>query len=193
MTFLQRLFGPSRETIWRQLAEEIDAIYVDEWRGDRVVASHDGWRVTLDTEHNPATKVSDTRMRARFSNPSDFRFTIYRKGLLSGLATHLGMQDVEVGHEAFDREFVIKGNDEHRLKRLFGNARIRALLEAQPAVHFAVVEPGWFDGEKEEGKDWLVFTVSGVLKDQARLKGLFDLFAETLDEIVQRRRTQDEG
>ena len=187
MTFLHGLFGPSRETIWRQLADEIDATYVDGgWRGDRVVASHEGWRVTLDTEYNAATKCTDTRMRARFSNPSDFKFTIYRHGLLSGLATHLGMQDVEVGHDAFDREFVIKGNDEHRLKRLFANPRIRELLEAQPAVNCAVVEPGWFDGEKEEGKDWLVFTVHGVLKDKARLKGLFDLFAETLDEITAR-------
>ena len=187
MSILEHLFGASRETIWRQLADDIDATYVDGgWRGDRVVASHDGWQVTLDTHYNAATKHTDTRLRARFSNPSEFRFTIYRKGLLSGLATHLGMQDVEVGHEAFDREFVIKGNDQHRLKRLFGNARIRALLEAQPAVHFAVVEPGWFDGEKEEGKDWLVFTVGGVLKDKARLKGLFDLFAETLDELMGR-------
>jgi hypothetical protein len=150
------------------------------------VGSHDGWRVTLDTDYNAATKSYDTRMRARFRNPADFKFTIYRKGLLSGLATHLGMQDVEVGHEAFDREFVIKGNDEHRLKRLFGNPRMRELLEAQPAVHFAVVEPGWFDGEKEEGKDWLVFAAHGVLKDKARLKGLFDLFAETLDELMAR-------
>src|SRR5574339_442475 len=111
MSIGERFFGPSRETIWRQLADEIDATYVDgSWRGDKIVTSHDGWRVTLDPPYNAATKHADTRMRARFSIPSDFKFTIYRKGLLSGLATHLGMQDVEVGHEAFDREFVIKGN-----------------------------------------------------------------------------------
>lgn len=38
---------------------------------------------------------------------------------------------------------------------------------------------GWWP--RTTGGGSLVFTVGGVVKDKARLKGLFDLFAETLN------------
>ena len=101
---------------------------------------------------------------------------------VTDLARRLGMQDVEVGDEAFDRDFVIKGNDEYKLRRLFANTHIRALLEAQPEVSFTS-EPPWSFTREDDEVDELSFTVSGVPKDVARLKGLFDLFAETLDEL----------
>jgi len=38
---LRRLFGPSREEIWRQLSAEIGAEYVERfWKGDKVEATH---------------------------------------------------------------------------------------------------------------------------------------------------------
>ena len=48
------------------------------------------------------------------------------------------MQDVEVGHPDFDRDFVIKGTDGTKLRQIFGNARIRELITAQPKIHFEV-------------------------------------------------------
>jgi hypothetical protein len=184
MDFLTRAFGPSRASIWQQLAQEIDGTYLEGrgWHGDRVVATHDGWTVTLETEFNAASKTTHTRLSAPFRNPSGFHFTIYRRGAFTDLAKKLGMQDVEVGHAGFDRDFVIKGNDEHKLKKLFANAAIRALIEAQPEVSFTS-EPPWSFMRDSDDVDELSFRVSGMPKDVARLKGLFDLFAETLDEI----------
>jgi len=97
------------------------------------------------------------------------------------------MQDVEVGHPDFDRDFVIKGTDGAKLRQIFGNARIRELIAAQPRIHFEVKDAhGIFTNlfaEKPPDLDVLEFEVHGTIKDKEHLRLLFDLFAETLDEL----------
>ncbi len=86
---VRKLFGPSREEIWRQLSTDLEARYVSErfGKGDKVEAAHGEWTVTLDTHAVVAGKavIVFTRMRAPYVNPSGFRFTVYRKGLFSGI------------------------------------------------------------------------------------------------------------
>ena len=101
----------------------------------------------------------------------------------------LGMQDVDVGQPDFDRDFVIQGTDEAKLRRLFANARIRQLIAAQPQVHFKLNEaPGLFTRDlfaevPPRDVNTLDFFLFGVIKDKERLRLMFDLFAETLDEL----------
>src|SRR5687768_1493196 len=105
MSVLRRMFGPSREDVWRELSEQIGARYVDGgfWKGDKVQATHGAWTVTLDTYTVSTGKVTVvfTRLRAPYVNPDGFRFTVYRRGMFSDIATRFGMQDVEIGHEPF--------------------------------------------------------------------------------------------
>jgi hypothetical protein len=186
---LRELFGPSRDEIWRQLASEIDANYVegDFWKRGKVQMSHAGWLITLE-EHG---KYHHTRMRAPFLNPGGFRFTVYRKGIFTDLGKYLGMQDVQVGHPDFDRDFVIKGTDDTKLRQIFGNARIRELIVAQPRIHFEVkdghgiFERSLFAEKPPKDLDVLEFEVDSrpKIKDKEHLRLLFDLFAETLDEL----------
>jgi len=188
MALLRQVFGPSREEIWRQLAERIGARFVDGgFLGrDRVVARHREWTVTLDTYTVSTGKstVSFTRMRAPYVNPDGFRFTVYRAGLFTELGKKLGMQDVEVGVPDFDRDFVVKGSDESRLRSLFVDPAVQALLRAQPRVRLEVADDeGWFGAEFPEGVDELRFHVPGVIRDLEQLKGLFDLFAAVLDRL----------
>ena len=192
MGFLRQLFGPSKEEVWRQLCGEIGAQYVEGgfWKGDKVQVQHGQWTITLDTytvsHSNGKTRHSTTytRFRAPFVNTDGFRFTIYRKGLFSGLGQLLGMQDVEVGFPEFDAAFIIKGNDEGKLRALYANPRIRALIEMQPNIHFGVKDDeGWFSTSFPEGVDELHFSVVGVIRDVDQLKSLYYLFAETLNHL----------
>ena len=101
------------------------------------------------------------------------------------------MQDVEVGHPDFDRDFVIKGTDGAKLRQIFGNARIRELIAAQPRIHFEVKDAhgifarNLFAEKPPEDLDVLEFLVDSrpAIKDKEHLRLLFDLFAETLDEL----------
>lgn len=189
MSILRTIFGPSREEIWRQLCDQTGANYIAGgfWKGDKVEAVHGLWTVTLDTYAVSTGKstIIYTRMRAPYVNPDGFRFTIYRKGIFTPIGKLFGMQDVAVGHEDFDREFVIKGNDDHKLWRLFASQRVRDLISAQKDIYFSVKDDDGMVWRNRfpDGVDELYFQVVGVIKDVDRLKLLYELFAETLDEL----------
>lgn len=185
---MKNWFGPSRKDVWRQLSDEVGASYVDGgfWKGDKVKVTHGEWAVTLDTYTVSTGKstVVYTRMRAPYVNPDGFRFTIYRRGMFTGIAKWLGMQDLEIGDERFDHDFVIKANDEAKVRELLASPKLRELLDRQKEVHFTVKDDeGWFGPRFDENADELNFTVVGVIKDIERLKLLYELFAETLDQL----------
>ena len=140
----------------------------------------------MDTYTDSSTdhSVHYTRMRAPYVNPEGFRFTIYRKGFFSDLGKLLGMQDIEVGEPDFDEAFIIKGNDEDRVRVLFSDSKIRQMIEDQPKIRLEVKDSeGWFGPKFPENVDELHFQVIGVIKDVERLKSLFDLFAAVLDRL----------
>jgi hypothetical protein len=188
MAVLRGMFGPSQKEIWRQLSAELPADFVKGGflKSDKVQATHGQWIVTLDKYVVSTGKVTVvyTRMRAPYVNPDGFRFRVYRKGFFSDLGKMLGMQDVEVGMPEFDRDFIIKGNDEGKLRQLFANPKIRELVSEQKDIDFSVKDDeGWFGPTFPDGVDELAFLVVGLIKDVERLKHLYELFGETLDEL----------
>jgi len=181
-------FGPSKDEVWRQLSQEIGAEFVEGafWKGNMVRVHLKPWTITLDTYtvNTQHSSVTYTRMRAPYINPEGFRFTIYRKGVFSDLGKLLGMQDIEVGDPEFDEAFIIKGNDESKVLSLFANSKIRQMIQDQPKIRLGVKDSeGWFGPKFPADVDELHFQVVGVIKDAARLKALFDLFAAVLDQL----------
>jgi hypothetical protein len=184
----RRMFGPSQSEIWQQLSKEMDGRFVEGGfgKGDKVEVTHGEWTLTLDkfAVHTGKVMIVLTRMRAPYVNPGGFRFRVYRRGLFSGVGKAFGMQDVEVGQPGFDEDFIIKGTDEGKLRQLFANPKIRALIDAQKDIDFSVKDDeGWFGATFPDGVDELHFQVGGVIKDIGRLKLLYELFAETLEEL----------
>ena len=187
MSFLKSLFGPSRKEIWQQLSGEVGGHFHegDFFTPSAVQARADDWIITLDTFTVSTGQSSQTytRLRAPYFNPEGFRFEIYRASLFSGLGKGLGMQDIEIGHPRFDEEFVIKGNAPGRVRRFFDNGKIRRLIAAQPKIRLSVkAHEGWLS-KFPAGVDELHFQSTGVIKDLAQLRTLFDLFAEVLQEL----------
>jgi hypothetical protein len=188
MSTLKKWFGPSRREVWQQLSEELGGTHVDGWRGGKVQASHGEWTVTFDTYTVPAGKtyITYTRMRAPYVNPDAFRFSISRRSIFTGIATLLGMQDIATGDPQFDEDFVIKGTDEGRVRTLFASRQLRELVDAQRNIHLSVKDDeGWFGTKFPDGVDELYFVVAGEIRDVARLKLLYELFAETLDRLCE--------
>lgn len=188
MGLLREIFGPSKDEVWRQLCQEIGAEFVEGgfWKGSKVQAQVKEWTVTLDTYvvSTGKTSIPYTRMRAPYVNQDGFRFRIYRRGVFSELGKLLGIQDLEIGDPDFDRDHVIQGNDTAKVQALFANARIRQLIQAQPAILLQVRDDeGWFGPRFPEGVDELHFVVVGVIRDVERLRSLYELFAETLNHL----------
>ena len=194
------LESPSDLEVWSQLAEEIGGQF---WAaahefitrggvGHTVHLKVEQWSILLEAfkeergVDDPETGIEQVRMRAPYEDKDGFRFTIYRGHLLTGLGKLFGAQDVETGDPAFDDEFVIKSNDEAKARDLFANPKLRQLIRAQPYVRF---QAG--DSEAPPGSP-LLGAASAELyyllrddqtKDIARLKSLFELFAETLRQL----------
>ncbi|HEY7913581.1 MAG TPA: DUF3137 domain-containing protein [Blastocatellia bacterium] len=211
MGLLKRVFGPGHNEVWEELSNDIGAKFTKGgfFKGSsRVEAKIENWIIELDTFTISTGKSSATytRARARFISKERFHFTIYRKGLLSAVGKFLGMQDVEVGgprferleplfglpgyidpqiiesgDPGFDEQFIIKGNDEQKIRALFKRVKIRDLIQHQPSIMLQIRNIK----EKPVKGKWritceLYFQETGVIKDKERLKRLFELFAEML-------------
>ncbi len=189
MSLLRVLFGPSKEEIWRQVAEQVEGRFIDGgfFGTDVVQAATGDWIITLDTytvRRGKGQSTTYTRIRAPYVNPEGFFFTIYRSWFFSGLGKLMGMQDIEVGHPRFDNAYIIKGNSEHRVRKFCENERIRELIASQPRIHLEVRDDeGWFKAQFPERVDQLYFQCHGVIKDIGRLENLFELFAESLHQL----------
>ena len=187
----QKIFGVSRADAWAALAGEIGARVEAGgwWNGrSRVVADVGAWQVTLDkyVVSTGKSTLTYTRLRAPFLNPSGFRFHIYRRSVFTDLAKLLGMRDIEVGVQPFDNNFIVKANDEVRVIQLLCNPRLRTLIDLQPRISLRVKDDeGWFKAKFPDGVDELHFVALGIIKDLDRLKDLFELFSETLYELVE--------
>ena len=194
MGLLRSIFGPSKEEIWHQISQEIKGEYIDGgfWGRDVLLYRHGEWEILLDTytvksgSGSSSSSQTYTRMRAPFINKDNLHFKIYRESIFSPIGKLFGMQDIEIGDSFFDNEYVIKGNDEGKIKELFANERLRRLIESQPGVHFEIRDDeGFFSTSFPDGVDELYFQTSGTLTDKSTLRALFELFALTLEHLVE--------
>lgn len=188
MPTLREWFGPSREEIWRQFSQQVGAEYIDPpgWKRDYIQATHRGWTITLDIYivSTGKTAIPFTRFRAPFVNPDGFRFSIGRKNLLHVIGILMGAQDAQVGHRDFDDAFVIKTNNDAKLRDLFSSQALRERFQNEPTARLTIKDDeGLFGPNFPEGVDELQLMAHGHTKDVARLKSFYDLFAMTLDEL----------
>ena len=164
-----------RDAAWAQLASEIGAEFIKGgfMRASKVQARIKDWTVTLDIHSVPSGDSSDTytQIRAPFENKDGYQFTVARKGLVSKLDKALGAKDIETGDAEFDKDFYIRGKDESKVRAVFANLRIRQLIEGQESIRLGIKN------------NELLFETQGVIKDVERLKSLFELFREMLNQM----------
>lgn len=185
---LQSDFGPSKDHIWGQMTQTINAENTEERiiEGSHITFKHGEWTITLDSYTTAVGNESMvyTRIRAPYVNTDGFRFSIYEQTLFTQIAHLLGAQDVEVGDAFFDDNYVIKATDEKKVKELLADTKLRELIATLPDIHFSVrSDEGWFGVDFPDGVDELCFECTGLIQDEDRLKDLFELFSLCLDRL----------
>ena len=171
---------------WAEFCGRVDAALAEYVRTGRTRVTYRGWCVTLDTNVVPAGAAAAvvTRMRAPYSTRGAFRFKLQRRDLLDALARRIGIHTSETGQTDFDREFVVRSDDEERVRLLFQDSRIRRLIKSQPSINLeARGGDGPFGAALPSGVDELVLRAPGFLTDAAQLRKLFALFALILDRL----------
>ncbi len=173
--------------IWTQLAGQLGDTC---WDGQALRLQHDGHVVTLDLHVRLEGKASQvvTRFRAAYANPEAFRFHIVRRSLGSDIAAWFGAQDVEVGHAEFDRAFVVRSNDPHRVTAVLAAGDLcERLLRSCASLCEVKDDEGWFGDEFPEGIDELYLQAEGRVTDPGELEQLYELAADLLDRILSSR------
>ena len=186
MDFLKRFFKPKEDDPWRQFSREIGAEYMG---CDKVVATVKNLAITFENRTvscEPEEICTYTRVSAPHVSKDGFQFKIYRKGVFSELCEVLGVQDAfnelskyfgfevvytKVGHSEFEHNFIIKSNNEFKVRALFANSLIRQLIQSQSGIHLQL--------DKYE----LFFSSDTVINDVARLKSIYELFKEILNSL----------
>lgn len=188
MSFLRALFGPGKDEIWRELAQELGGEFYEGglFSGPSAVAArYKEWTVTFDT-YSTGGKNSKTytRIRAPFCNAEELRFEIYRSHIFSGIGALLGAQDIEIGDRYFDDEFIIKSNIPSMVKKFFANDRLKEFIHVQPNIRFSIRDDqGWFAEKLPQGVDELVFCRLGIMRNLDELHDAYSLFAEALNQL----------
>ena len=72
-------------------------------------------------------QVVYTAFTFRLTTVQDLSFRLYKEGFFSKIGKMVGMQDIQLGHQNFDDQYMIKSDNERFVKQLL-NARIRQLF-----------------------------------------------------------------
>ena len=179
-----------KHTSWLPLSPEFGDKYIDDdlWNEvSHLKYKHDGSEIILNRytvvpcSTQGEDKLEDsliyTRIRVPFINKHSLRFKIYPANFLNSVEKLFMMQDIEVGDVAFDKKFIIKCNEEHKIKLLFNDRKLKDLLYEQPEFLFFEMRGKTIDA--------LHFECSGNISKISQLKALFEMFAITLTRMKQ--------
>lgn len=179
------LFRNYRDEIWAKLAGRLES-GDGGWDGSVVRVRHGSFEVTLD-QHAEVTgraSVVQTRLRAAFHNAENFRFRIRRHDWLVDIAVLFGAQDLSIGDERFDEEYVVSSSDEQKARQLLGSTELREkILEAEVDLLEVRDDEGWFGPDFPPEVDELCLCARDRVNDPDRIATLYGVFAEVLNRL----------
>jgi len=187
---IYRIFRPGQRKVWKRFCEETGSDFSRKerkgiFKSDTIRAYYKNWIIKIDI-YKKGKRPTMTRVRAAYLNADSFYFRIYREGLFQGLQKKMGLEDIVIGYPDFDQDFIIQGNDKHKLQQLFSIDNIRQLISWQPDIHLKnEVDESWKIHEDNKGVSVLEFKVVGLISEIERLKDLYELFSELLDQMVE--------
>lgn len=179
-----------KTNIWKEFARETGGRFVKgySWNSDQTEVDYKDWLIIFDNYKLWSGKYSTqmTRIIAPLVSQDNFRFEIYRAGLVRKIEKLFGAQDVEIGYPEFDKAFIIKANNELKIKTFLRNKKIRDSITLQKEVNMLMSDQkGIWEEKLPENNFELSFFLDGSIEDRAVLKSLLHLFKEMLDELYQ--------
>ena len=190
---MSEILGPGKEEVWRKFAEEINGKYIEGHYGqpDHIEVTHNKWTIIFDTYavSNPFSSRQEnvgefTIIKVPFYTRDSFQFSIREKGIINGMGKLFGAQDIEIGDAAFDKKYIIKGNDENKLQLLLSNKKILELIHFQKRICLELVDDEGFWGTKlSDGVFEITFVATNVIKNMEQLRSLYNLFIELLNQL----------
>lgn len=176
-----------RDAAWRAVAARENGSLVE--RKDslkQVHFPHHNWDIVLDqyTVSTGNSSQTYTRLRSLVNARADFRFGLYRENFIVRVGKLLGLRDVTTGNPLLDRDYLVRTNDEDRIRRLVIGSHLPELLAQQPGGKLELVRFRGSWRNRPENVSELRWLSTGVLRDPRRIELLVALFRETLDRLA---------
>jgi hypothetical protein len=168
----------ARRQAWRELARQAGLSFIPGdllLKGPRVQGTYRGHDLTLETfsQSSGRGSATHTRISVATRNPVDLRLSLNDEGRFDKIGKVLGVQDIQLGDEAMDRRFIIKGMPESRVAALLAGPVLRQQLLETRSLNIEV-----------EGTQ-VVYELLWVELDSGYLLSLFGLLAGLADQIDQ--------
>jgi hypothetical protein len=106
-----------------------------------------------------------------------FDFSISYKDTIEKLLKFFGSQDIQVGNEAFDKKYLIKGGKPELIKKILMRDNIKTILLSNNVFSYNCIY------EKNNESIQLTSLVSRTVNSKSELAELFELFCLTIDEL----------
>ncbi len=114
-----------------------------------------------------------TKISSRLQNVTDFKFAIHHQGFIDEIGKFFGMQDVITGNPEFDKEVIVKTNDEEKIKSLFSDENITSVF--QDLANFTFHTSPHHVSENAEGT-FLELNIEEGITDPAVLRKIYNAF-----------------
>jgi hypothetical protein len=172
--------------VWMEFAEEFQASVNDPnpdssqtGMNIMVPVKNSAWVLVYAAEPAKGGNHGHTTVETSYSGSGTFKFAVHPQKRLDALSKLLGMQDIIIGDKNFDPRFVVKGNNVDRVRALFINDEIRALMVEEPTIEISV-HPNDIDLNPSPkllaGQQCLLsLKIPGIVDDFERLKSLYRL------------------
>jgi hypothetical protein len=184
------IFCKDYAPVWRQFAQEKGGTYLP-IGNDRVQFPHKDFTITFDAYIHyvvvggSSYEYEYTRGQVEFFCPDNFKLLITQQGLIDNVAKLFGMQDIQIGDKQFDKNFVIKSNDEPKTLLLLSNSSITKSLQDLKPVRFDITDgEGLWDEKPEAGNFMLYFVLKDKIKHIDQLNKMYSLFSDTIDTLI---------
>lgn len=183
MSFLEELFSDGDVDLMEQFSREMGLAYQRE--GSSIIFRQGNRTIVI--EHRKEQVGDDERSRerhwmrisTRFVRRDGFTFKFYRDGILSSIGRLFGMQDIKTGDPQFDDEFIIKGNDESRVRLLLSNEKLKQIIQYSPDIHLECRQVG--NSPNRDFELFLEMRCEGL--DFRKFRRAVTLVTEVLDEL----------
>lgn len=130
-----------------------------------------------------------TRAHTPFESPSGFTFKLTRKASQNGLDDFERITGISIGKrvetrdEAFNRNFILKSNDEVKARALFENPRVRGRLPAKIPFTLQAGRANIMARHLPQGGGFVCFHTDTVFKHPNELSGICTLFGELMTSL----------
>ncbi len=170
-----------RRVTWRQAADALGLRFMlGSWsETGEISGRHLGRQVRVYTFRERSGRSTYTYTRIEVELQLALRLRIFREGLWQKVTKVFGAEDLQTGDDAFDRRFMIQGDDAETIRRILS-----------PQVREMLLHCDMTCGGVEVSNQGVVWQVQGHLSSSARIVSLVRSLSETAQAVADAAQTQ---